>query len=94
MGMLLQHEQRADEGLLGLVDADAMELGQLAPAVKREGEHDGLATILREEGSVLQNDVHRNEKVEELLRMIGCQLAHRAVSLNGEDGNHILQQLL
>ena len=55
---LLKRQQRAHQLLFRHIDTETMEVGELRHRVEVEGQHDGLATMLKEERLVLKYDGH------------------------------------
>ena len=70
MGMLLEGENGFDQQVLGLVDIEAVEVGQLAGVAERKGQDDGLVSALQKERTVAQHNFHGYEIMEIAVRVV------------------------
>ena len=92
--VLLEHQDSAHQLLLGHIDTETVEVGQLRHGVERQGQDDGLTLVLIKEGLVLQHDVHRREIVEVVLWRVSHKLSKRAIAVHRHDGDDVLENML
>ena len=92
--MVLQHQQGADKVFFRLVDVEAMEAAELGSVACCQCEDNGLALALDEEGTVVQDDVHRYEVVEVAVGLAVLEFSKRTERVDRHNRQHVEQQLL